>query len=427
MINTAYISLWGKDVGKVTWDEANDVGIFEYDRNFAKNNWNISPIKMPISESRDKVFYFDMLPEETFKGLPGLLADSLPDAYGSDLIDAWLKSQGRSGDLNPVEALCFIGNRGMGALEFRPSYSGLSDYPAKLKVENMAKVASEILAKKKNLVSKLSVEDEKYILEIFKIGTSVGGMRAKAIISFNPATNEVRSGQVDAPPGFSHWIIKFDGISKYGDLGESTGHGRIEMAYYMMVKDCGINMSQSGIFEENGRAHFMTKRFDRVDNKKIHMQSWCAIAHTDFNGAISSYEKLYEIMRRMKVPAYDYEEMYRRMVFNALAMNYDDHTKNFAFLMDENGKWKLSPAYDVTFSYKPDSPFVQKHCSSINGKRIAITKEDLLMFARRMSIGNSENIIKKISEVVNEWPSYARDWEVKEEKISEINNVLIRI
>lgn len=419
MIDIAHISMLGKKVGSVAWNKAQGFATFEYDKDFWINGWDPSPIKMPMQKGSNRIFYFrELQGNKTFKGLPGLLADSLPDKYGNDLIDAWMKSQGRHGDLNPVETLCFIGNRGMGALEFSPAYTGLSNHAQKLEVENLVKVASEILTSKKDFKSKLSNEDKKYIFEIFKIGTSAGGMRPKAIISFNPQTNEVRSGQVDAPPGFSHWIIKFDGMR-----GEKQGYGKVEMAYHLMAKDCGINMPECRLFEENGRTHFMIKRFDRVNNKKVHVQTWCSLTHTDFYNP-TRYEDLFRTMRLLNVPSSDFYELYRRMVFNVMAMNYDDHAKNFAFTMDKHGKWSLSPAYDTTYSYKQSFLLVHKRASSINGKRTDITREDLVTFARRMNISNPEKIIKKVSEVVKEWPLYATSQKVDMARIKKINKVL---
>lgn len=426
MINFAFVELWNQRVGEATWDQNQEFAMFKYDKNFWKHEWNVSPINMPVTKDVNRIFAFPMLRRSgVFKGLPGLLADALPDHYGNELITSWLHSQGREGELNPIETLCFIGTRGMGALEFKPAYLGLSTYAEKINVSDLVKIANDILTGRRDFSSRMLPDENKYILEIFKIGTSVGGARPKAIIAYNPKTNEVRSGQVDAPPGFSHWIIKFDGIED-GNLGPTLGYGRIEMAYSEMTRACGIDMTECRLFEENGRAHFMTRRFDRKDNNKIHVQSWGSMTNHDFNYS-SSYEDLFATMRKLNVPSFDFYEVYLRMVFNVMAVNNDDHAKNFAFLMDKDGKWRLSPAYDVTYNLKRKDMAVARHISSINGKFLNVTKEDLMVFAKKMNIYQPEKMIKKVSEVVNEWPSYARAQKVDPLRLEKINNLIIRM
>lgn len=426
MNDGAIIKIWDQEAGNIIWDNDDKIGIFEYNKDFNRDKLNLSPFKIPLHVSGNIFFKDNRGP--TFKGLPGLLADSLPDKFGNTLINEWLKSQGRaSTSLNPVERLCFIGTRGMGALEFEPAYRSVDNAPSKINVTSLRQVAEQILRAKKDFKSHLSTHDKKAMLDILKIGTSAGGARPKAIIAYNPRTNEVLSGQTDAPKGFSHWILKFDGVSK-NDLGVTSGYGLVEFAYYKMAIDCGINMTECRLFEENGRAHFMTRRFDRDGNKKIHMQSFCALRHFDFKDIeIYSYEELFETLGPFKFTYPTIEQLYRRMVFNVVAQNRDDHTKNFSFLMDEQGQWKFSPAFDICYSYRPGSEWVDHHALSINGKRDNITRNDLLIVGKRQTIYKPNKIIDEIVEVVNQWPSYADKARVHPDLRDEIDATLIRL
>ncbi len=409
MITTAFINIGNQRVGAIAWNSDTELGSFEYDSTFKKNNWELSPIKMPIRRAEKRIYTFPELRNvKTFKGLHGLLADVFPDKYGNALINTWLTRQGRATDsLNPVEILCFIGNRGMGALEFEPAFPKANNAVSKIEISNLITIAKEILSGKKDFSTKMAANKEKDLIDILKIGTSVGGARAKAVIAYNPKTKEVRSGQADAPKGFTHWIIKFDGVTDT-QFGASSGYGRVEMAYHLMAKDAGIEMTECRLLEENGRAHFMTRRFDReLENIKLHVQSFCAMQHYDFNEVrLYSYEQLFETIRILGLPYPQAEQLYRRMVFNVMARNCDDHTKNFAFVMDKNGKWSLSPAYDICHVYRPGSEWVQ-HALSINGKRKDITKKDLLEVARQMNVKKAENIIKQTSGVISRWNNYA--------------------
>jgi len=410
MITTAYINIWEKRVGAIAWDANNGLISFEYEPSFIANNWDLSPIKMPIHGSERRVFSFPALRGiTTFKGLPGLLADVLPDKYGSSIINAWLISNGRPSDsMSPVELLCFIGSRGMGALEFEPVLPISNSAATKIELSSLIQIAQEILSGKQKFRTNLLSDEAKALSDILKIGSSAGGARAKAVIAFNPVTNEIRSGQTNAPKGFTHWLIKFDGVTDK-QLGTSLGYGRVEMAYYLMAKEAEIEMTECRLLEENDRAHFMTKRFDRVHGEgKIHVQSFCAIAHYDFNEITSfSYEQLFETMRSMLLPYADAEQLYRRMVFNVMARNCDDHTKNFSFLMDKTGKWKLAPAFDVCHAYRPGSSWVSQHSMSINGKRQNITRNDLLQVAHKMNIKKADIIIDKVHDAVSKWNSFA--------------------
>lgn len=410
MITTAFINIWNNRVGAIAWNSETGLGSFEYDPAFFKNNWDLAPVKMPLNEADRRIFTFpDLRHTSTFKGLPGLLADILPDKYGNALINTWLTRQGRPTDsLNPVEILCFIGVRGMGALEIEPAQPKTSNSSSKIEIGSLIEVAEEILSGRKNFNTKIAGSREKALLDILKIGTSAGGARAKAVIAYNPKSGEVRSGQMNAPKGFAHWLIKFDGVTDR-QFGTSGGYGRVELAYNLMAVDAGIEMTECRLLEENGRAHFMTKRFDREPGKgKLHVQSFCAIQHYDFNEVNQySYEQLFETMRLLGLPYPHAEQLYRRMAFNVMGRNCDDHTKNFAFVMSKTGKWKLSPAYDICHAYRPASDWVSQHALSINGKRKNITKSDLLEVARQMNVKKAESIIQQISNIIGHWEKYA--------------------
>ena len=413
MVDVAEIHIWGEFVGAVRWDPSRKLGIFEYAPSFIQKGWDLSPLKMPISKGA-RIYSFPELrlgrgeSLDTFHGLPGLLADSLPDAYGNRLIDIWLAKQGRAeNSMNPVEKLCFIGRRGMGALEFQPASIKGGSQSQLLEIDSLVKVAKKMLQRREGFSTQLSEDENKAMMDILKIGTSAGGARPKAIIAFHPKTTEVRSGQGDVPDGFEHWLIKLDGVSKE-QFGESSGWGRVEYAYYLMAKDCGIEMMACRLLEENGRAHFMTQRFDREGNKKHHILSLCGLQHYDFNEMFAySYEQLFQSMRLLKLTYPEAEQMFRRMVFNVLATNYDDHTKNFSFILRKDQPWRLAPAYDLCFSYAPDNYWVNKQTLSVNGKRLEITKEDLLTVARANSIKKGNEIIDEVNLAVNNWREYA--------------------
>jgi len=427
MITTTLVHLWGKQVGAVAWDSDTGVASFEFAPAFAESSWDVAPLKMPI-DSAQTIFSFPELRDlPAFNGLPGLLADVLPDRYGNKLLNAWLARQGRpANSLNPVDLLCYIGKRGMGALEFEQTRPAKEDVATKIELESLIDIAGKILSERQEFTTNLTPDEEKALLDILKIGTSAGGARAKAIIAYNPSTREVRSGQADAPKGFSHWLIKFDGVTD-NQLGLTHGYGRVEMAYHLMATDCGITMMECRLLEENGRAHFMTRRFDRPDGKeKLHVQSFFALQHYDFNDVLScSYEQLFQTMRQLRLPYPEAEELFRRMVFNVLARNCDDHTKNFSFIMDKAGEWTLGPAFDVCHAYRPDSLWVRQQSLSVNGKRTGITASDMLEVARGMSIKKPEAIIKRIGSVVKKWREYADRVGVKEHLRDAIQKTLI--
>jgi serine/threonine-protein kinase HipA len=414
-MNTAFVKIWDELVGAVAWDEKTGIASFEYDIKFKKLNWDLAPLKMPINTSR-KILNFPELRKnknadfDTFKGLPGLLADVLPDKYGNQLINMWLAQQGRpQDDMNPVEMLCFIGNRGMGALTFEPSTIKDNQKAFVLEVNSLVDIAQKGLSSRASFSTNLQQEEEKAIMDILKIGTSAGGARPKAVIAYNEKTGEVKSGQTNAPKGFEHWLIKLDGVSDV-QLGSSKGYGRVEMAYYNMATACGITMMPSRLLEENGRAHFMTKRFDREGSDiKHHIQTFCALKHFDFNLVNSfSYEQLFQTMRELKLTYQDMEQMFRRMVFNVIARNCDDHTKNFAFRLKKGGAWELAPAYDVCHAYRPGSDWVSQHALSINNKRKDITRNDLLTIGELIASKKAAVIIDEIKDNVAQWNTFAK-------------------
>jgi serine/threonine-protein kinase HipA len=427
-METASIKLWNKLIGAVLWNKNTETATFEFDSSFVNNEWDVAPITMPLEEIKrgNKIYEFKRLGKETFYGLPGLLSDALPDKFGTTLINAWLASQGRSaGSMNPVERLCYMGKRGMGALEFEPSLNKNKEAAVTIEIKSLVEIAQQILGERKKITVNLKEDVKKGLEDIIRVGTSAGGARAKAIIAYNEKTGMMRSGQVTAPKGFEHWLLKFDGVSNK-QLDDPAGYGRIELAYYHMALDCGIEMTESKLFEENGRAHFMTKRFDRVKGQKLHVQSLCAMRHFDFSMIGSfGYEQVFETIRMLRLPATTCEQFYKRMVFNVIARNLDDHTKNIAFIMDKKGAWKLSPAFDVTYSYDPASVWVKQHNLSINGKTIDITKDDLLKVGKKMNIKHAKAIIDQVQAAIRKWPQFAKDAKVKDKQIKAINKTLL--
>lgn len=424
MVNVAEIFIWDKLVGALTWDDNQKLGFFQYDESFIQTGWDLSPIKMPIKNGT-RIYGFSELRKakdsdlDTFKGLPGLIADVLPDRYGNQMINYWLQKNNRpSNSMNPVEQLCFIGSRGMGALTFKPSYNlDAKSNDFNFELNSLVEVASEILKEKESFESSDKIDKKDLLQEIIKVGTSAGGARPKAVIAYNPETGAVKSGQSSPQNGYEHWLIKLDGVSGV-QFGDSSGWGRVEYAYYLMAKDAGIDMSECQLLEEHGRAHFMTKRFDRTNRgDRIHMQTWCGIEHYDYNFMGSfSYEMLFETMRKLRLSYAEAEQMFKRMVFNVLARNCDDHTKNFAFMYDkDNFKWYLSPAYDICFAYDESNFWVNQQTLSVNGKRRNINREDLLTIAKTNSVKKGEKIIEDIEKIVKNFSFYALKTKVKKQ------------
>jgi len=425
-VDTAIVKLWGDTVGAVSWLDDRAYGIFEYDQDFLSKGLDVSPIHMGLDDARngDGKFSFPSLNKDTFLGLPGMLADSLPDKFGNSVIDAWLSRNGRdSSSFSPVERLCYTGERGMGALEFSPAVMGKYDASVPVEVSELVEVAQEIMHQRNILDVRLDGSEQNNanaILDILLVGTSAGGARPKAVIAMNNE-GDVRSGQAPAPKGYEYWLLKFDGVTDL-ELGEPSGYGRIEFAYYLMAKAAGINMMPCRLLEENGRAHFMTKRFDRLSGKKQHMQTLCGIAHYDFNMAGAySYEQAFAVMRKLRLSKAEATEQYRRMLFNIIARDQDDHTKNISFLMGPDGKWKLSPAYDVIYSHNPAGKWTNQHQMSVNGKRDHFTKEDLLSVGESISLSRPAEIVDEVIAVVDRWPEFAKDAGVKKEAVIDIS------
>ena len=425
-MTSAAIHLYQTLIGAVTWDDTREIGYFEYEPEFLKSGIEISPITLPLRAGR---FSFPGLPRETFKGLPGLLADSLPDKFGNLLINQWLSRQGRTPQsFNPVERLCYLGKRAMGALEFQPTL--LPDGPVEtLHLDALVQLANDALASRESLHANLH-ESPEALATILRVGTSAGGARAKAVISWNPATGEIRSGQLAPEPGFESWLLKFDGVSENRDkeLNDPLGYGRIEYAYHLMARAAGITMSDCRLLEENGRAHFMTRRFDRgPKGEKFHLQSLCAIAHFDFNQAGAySYEQAFQVARQLGLPQPDLTELFRRAVFNILSRNQDDHTKNIAFRMDRRGNWRLAPAFDLIYSYNPTGAWTSRHQMTLNGKRDGFFTEDLLAAASAADLKTpkAKSILRQVHAAVAGWQTHAENAGVFPDWIQQVNSNL---
>jgi serine/threonine-protein kinase HipA len=429
----ATVRLWGRDIGAVSWLTDRRMGVFQYMPEFVGSGIELAPLMMPLGPD---TYEFPGLPYEAFRGLPGMLADSLPDKFGNAVIDAWVAAQGRpEGEFNPVERLCYIGTRGMGALEFHPAVvlpgSGKSH---RLEIDALTQLADDVLNDRGKLTGVLKGDDDdrEALGEILRVGTSAGGARAKAILAWNEKTGEFRSGQVKAGEGFTYWLMKFDGVSNNSDkeLADPKGYGLIEYGFYLLAVAVGIDMSECRIHHEGGRSHFMTRRFDRSANgQKLHMQSLAALRHYDFNLAgAHSYEQAVETIRILDLPADDIEQQFRRAIFNVLIRNQDDHVKNIAFLMNQKGEWRLSPAFDVVHAYNPTGDWTQQHQMSLNGKRDKFEFSDLVQFGTFCGIKrrNAEDIIRGMHEHVERWMFYADKAGVPETTAAAIHSVMRR-
>jgi serine/threonine-protein kinase HipA len=407
----AIVNLWGRQIGAVLWEEDRQLGIFEYTPEFASSGIQIAPLTMPL---RTGVYDFPSLSRETFKGLPGLLADSLPDKFGNAVINRWLAEQGRTPEsFNPVERLCYSGKRGMGALEFDPANNVQRGKSGKIDIAPLIDLANRVIADRQELSGMFEGQDDRKALEeIIRVGTSAGGARAKAVLAWNEETGEFHSGQLDAGPGYTYWLMKFDGVSGNADkeVADPLGFGRLEYACYLLATEAGINMARSRLHEEGGRVHFMTQRFDRtLDGKKLHMQSLCAMRHFDFNQARAySYEQAIETIRLLGLDRETIKQQVRRAIFNIFIRNQDDHTKNIAFLMDRSGRWSLSPAFDVVYSYNPDGAWTSQHQMSLNGKTDGFDLDDLLSFGRFADLKTPETkaIISDIKIAISKWHEF---------------------
>ncbi len=412
MTTAAEVMLWGRRIGAVSVEDGDDVAAFAYDPAFLTSGIEVAPLMMPLAPA---IYRFPDLAPRSFHGLPGLLSDALPDKFGNALIDAWLATQGRTpGSFNAVERLCYTGTRGMGALEFRPVSGPRPRLPGKVDIDALVALASDVLKTRSDLHADFTPTGRHDALKsLLSIGTSAGGARAKAVIAWNPANNDVVSGQVRAGTGYGYWLLKFDGVidNRDKELEDPQGYGAIEYAYYLMATAAGVTMSPCRLLEENGRRHFMTQRFDRRDGgDKLHVQTLGAMAHFDFNQAGAyAYEQAILVMRRLGLPMAAIEQQFRRAVFNIVARNQDDHVKNIAFLMDRRGQWSLSPAYDVNYSYNPAGAWTHQHQMSLNGKRDGFTRADIKAFADSalMKRGRADKILDEVIAAVRHWPDFA--------------------
>lgn len=428
-MTTASVELWGRRIGAVVWLDERDIGVFQYTAEFAASGIEVSPLRMPL---RQAPYEFPALSAPTFKGLPGMLADSLPDKFGNALIDVWLAQQGRQGaSFNPVERLCYTGKRGMGALEFLPAMSGSPTSSRKVDVDRLVDLSNRILANRKDLKGVFNGKDDaRDIEDILRVGTSAGGARAKAVLAWNEKTGQFRSGQLQVDSGFSQWLVKFDGVAENSDkeLSDPKGFGRIEYAYHLMAQEAGIEMARCRLHEEGGRAHFMTRRFDRLDDgQKLHYQSLGALAHYDFEipGA-HSYEEAVLVIKALRLPVADVDQQVRRAFFNVIARNQDDHVKNIGFIMDKQGTWRLSPAFDVAYSYNPNGAWTSSHQMSVNGKRDGFTVSDLIALAEMagMKKRKAEGVIDDVVHAVRNWHTHAQEAQVSDRHVNAVEKAL---
>ena len=410
--NVARVEIWGRTVGALSYDKDTGLCAFQYDSSWIRTAIELSPVKLPLS---NRIYQFPALPRETYRGLPGALADSLPDDFGNALVDAWLARTGRDKDsFSGLERLLYTGGRGMGAFEYFPSIDTGLESSEVVELESLVDMAQSVLNHRAELSEILtSDKSSEALYALFQVGTSAGGTRPKVVIGINKTRTEIRSGQVDLPEGFEHYLLKFDGVAERSGtketFGDPRGFGQMEYAYYRMAKDAGINMSDCELLMDGPRAHFMTKRFDRIGNKKVHYQSLCAIDHADYRmPGYYSYEQLFSLMRSMRLSRAQALELYRRMVFNIVARNHDDHTKNFGFILNEQHNWELSPAFDMAYSYKPGSKWLNSHQMSLNGKRDDFTRKDLLAPAEKFK-KEANQIIDEVVEIISQWPKYAKE------------------
>ena len=432
----AEIKLWGDRVGILSKNTDRLTHVFQFDAEFLKKGLDIAPLLMPL-KSLDAQKVFSIIPDDetdflTYRSLPAFIADSLPDSFGNRVIEAWLARQDRDmNSFSAIERLCYTGERGMGALEYHPLFS-VNEKIVDVNIPELIQLADDVLSERRNLQTNLSRGDEA-LMDIVRVGSSAGGARPKAVIAYNELTGEIKSGQIaDLPEGFEHWLIKLDGVSKSEELGLSSGMGRVEYAYYLMAKDCNIEMTECRLLEEGERAHFMTRRFDRPCNgEKLHIQTLNAIARMSYKRIDKHYyEQLFSTIREMRLPHSAIEQQYRRMVFNVVAKNCDDHTKNVSFLMDKNGNWSLSPAYDMSYAYAPSGFWNRRHLMGINGKFENFTMDDLEKAGSAEGIRNRKRIIEQICDVVNCWQKYARSVGIEKslyEKIGAVHETHINM
>jgi serine/threonine-protein kinase HipA len=416
-VSVVEVRIWGRLVGAVARDPRLDYYAFEYAPEFIASGVELAPLTMPLSAAGN-AFIFTDLPTATFQRLPAMLADALPDDFGNGLIDAWMATRGIAKEaITPLDRLAYMGKRGMGALEFRPVRGPTAKSSTAVQLSRLVESARQAIHGELNSDRNASAA----LKQIIQVGTSAGGARAKGTIAWNPVTLEIRAGLFETEPGFEHWMLKFDGIGTDRELGSTQSYGRIEYAYSLMAQAAGIQMAPCRLLEESGRAHFMTRRFDRDGNQKLHLQSLCALRHLDFKQkATHDYNQYLQTLLELNLGRDDLNEAFRRIAFNVMARNCDDHTKNFAFLLPEGGSWRLAPAYDVTFAYNPKGEWTYQHLMSVNGKFAGITRDDLLTVADRFGIGPAPRILKAVQEAVTAWPDFARAAALSENDVRRI-------
>ena len=425
MLDSCRVNLWGTTIGYLYQDPQKPYASFEYDKKFLNSGIEVAPLMMPLSE---RVYEFPALSQDAFHGVPGMIADSLPDKFGNAVIRRWLAGRNvPEAEFTAIDRLCYTGTRGMGALEYFPANGPAVNDDQKVNISDMVHFASEILNNRAEV--NLSWEENLTYSQLLKLGTSAGGARAKAVIAWNPKTGDVRSGQIDTGSDYQYWLIKFDGVNKNGDHGlqDSVQYTRIEYVYYKMAVDCGINMSECRLMEENGRYHFMTRRFDRDGDKKLHMSTLGAMAHIDYNvPAVCSYEQASKYMREIGLSKAEIEQFYRRMVFNVIAVNQDDHVKNVSFLMDKKGRWSLAPAYDITFSYDERNRWLSAHQMLVNNKKTDITEEDMLLAGKNMGLSGKgcRQTIDEVKSAVSRWEGLAKAEDIAKPTIEAIGSML---
>ncbi len=418
-VSSLEVHLWGTHVGSLAWEPAKQCYAFRFTPAFRQLGIDPAPLKMPVA--RDTIWTFDDLGRATYQGLPAMISDSLPDAFGNRLIEATLLDYGLDqGAITPLDRLAYIGSRAMGAFRFKPS-RGPSEKATAIDLRNLVDEARQAISTQPGGTEATTLQ------HIIQVGISAGGARPKAVVCWNPKTNTFRSGQFDAPAGFEHWLLKFDGIEKGQiDANEPRNEGRVEYAYHLMARAAGLEMSDCRLHEEGGRAHFMTRRFDREGaSTRHHIQTLCAMAHMDLKHAgAHSYTQLFDTLASLHLPDSSFQETFRRMAFNVMARNMDDHTKNHSFRLKERGNWELSPAYDLTYAHNPNGNWNHQHFLAVNRKHDNITRPDLLVDAERFSIADRKSILDQVASAVGRWPEFAAQAGVPSDQAEEIRQDL---
>ena len=410
------VRCWGRSVGALAFDARLGVNVFEYTPEWLSNGVELSPLHMP---NRSGTYTFPQLSRETFHGLPAMVADALPDSFGNAVIDAWLAAQGvDKSQIKALDRLAYAGERALGALTFHPAKQNLGGPATAIQIADIVAGARLVLAGEADKAN----SDHDALMQLIQVGSSAGGARAKAVIQYQPKTQQFRSGYVSAEPGFEPWLMKLDGVSRSADgsinsLDRAEEFTRIEYAYYLMAQAAGINMSQSLLYEEGSRAHFLTRRFDRsAVGERIHLQSLCAMDHLDFRYRDThDYAQYFSVIRKLGMGTDELTQGFRRMVFNVVAMNRDDHTKNVGFLLTQEGRWTLAPAYDLTHAFNPQGEWTQRHQMGINAKFEHITLADIYEVGDRQAIPAFKSVTAEVLDAVDSWETFANLAGVKRE------------